>query len=81
MEDRIQTFCLLVLIILERRKSDAGEEDDGDDIDHGFQAHGDVSQAPGHVQKAAPGPPRTIAVATPAILPVPTREAVAIIRA
>ena len=34
-----------------------------------------------HIQKAAPGPPTTIAVATPAILPVPTREAVAIIRA
>ena len=34
-----------------------------------------------HIQKAAPGPPRMIAVATPAMLPVPTREAVAIISA
>ena len=27
-----------------------------------------------HIQNTAPGPPSTIAVATPAILPVPTRE-------
>ncbi len=27
-----------------------------------------------HIQKTAPGPPSTIAVATPAILPVPTLE-------
>src|SRR5699024_12413033 len=27
-----------------------------------------------HIQNTAPGPPNTIAVATPAILPVPTRE-------
>lgn len=28
-----------------------------------------------HIQKIAPGPPRFSATATPAILPVPTREA------
>ena len=28
-----------------------------------------------HIQNMAPGPPMTIAVATPARLPVPTREA------
>jgi len=28
-----------------------------------------------HIQKIAPGPPRYSATATPAILPVPTREA------
>ena len=28
-----------------------------------------------HIQNTAPGPPRAIAVATPARLPVPTREA------
>ena len=28
-----------------------------------------------HIQKMAPGPPRAIATATPARLPVPTREA------
>ena len=28
-----------------------------------------------HIQKMAPGPPITMAVATPARLPVPTREA------
>ena len=34
-----------------------------------------------HIQKTAPAPPRAMAVATPAMLPVPTREAVEIIRA
>ena len=29
-----------------------------------------------HIQKTAPGPPRQIAVDTPMMLPVPTREAV-----
>ena len=29
-----------------------------------------------HIQKTAPGPPATTAIATPAILPTPTREAV-----
>ena len=29
-----------------------------------------------HIQKTAPGPPAVMAIATPAILPVPTREAV-----
>ena len=29
-----------------------------------------------HIQKHAPGPPRQIAVETPTMLPVPTREAV-----
>ena len=34
-----------------------------------------------HIQKTAPGPPTAMAVATPAMLPVPTREAVETIRA
>ncbi|CPQ97237.1 Uncharacterised protein [Staphylococcus aureus] len=34
-----------------------------------------------HIQNTAPGPPSTIAVATPAILPVPTREAALIANA
>ena len=29
-----------------------------------------------HIQKTAPGPPTAMAVATPARLPVPTREAI-----
>ena len=29
-----------------------------------------------HIQKIAPGPPDTIAIAMPAILPTPTRDAV-----
>ena len=31
-----------------------------------------------HIQKIAPGPPETIAVAAPAILPVPTCAAIAV---
>ena len=34
-----------------------------------------------HIQNTAPGPPVAIAAAMPAMLPVPTREAVEIIRA
>ena len=34
-----------------------------------------------HIQKTAPGPPAAIAVAIPAIFPVPTRDAVEIISA
>ena len=34
-----------------------------------------------HIQKSAPGPPVAIAVATPAMLPVPTVAARAVIRA
>ena len=34
-----------------------------------------------HIQKMAPNPPRQIAVETPMILPVPTRDAVDTIRA
>src|SRR5699024_6350127 len=34
-----------------------------------------------HIQKTAPGPPRTIAVATPAIFPVPTRDAALMVTA
>ena len=34
-----------------------------------------------HIQKTAPAPPRAIAVATPAMLPTPTREAVETISA
>jgi hypothetical protein len=30
-------------------------------------------KAMAHIQKTAPGPPKAIAVATPAMLPVPTR--------
>jgi hypothetical protein len=33
------------------------------------------SSAETHIQKIAPGPPATIAVATPAILPVPAVDA------
>ena len=33
------------------------------------------SHAVTHIQKTAPGPPMLMAVATPAILPVPTRLA------
>ena len=34
-----------------------------------------------HIQNKAPGPPNAIAVATPAMLPVPTRPASDIVRA
>ncbi len=34
-----------------------------------------------HIQKIAPGPPAAMAVATPAKFPVPTREAVLIVKA
>ncbi len=34
-----------------------------------------------HIQNTAPGPPVAMAVATPAMLPVPTREAVETISA
>ena len=34
-----------------------------------------------HIQKHAPGPPMQIAVETPTILPVPTRDAVETISA
>ena len=34
-----------------------------------------------HIQNTAPGPPSTIAVATPAILPVPTRDPALIAKA
>ena len=34
-----------------------------------------------HIQNTAPGPPTAMAVATPAMLPVPTREAVETIMA
>ena len=34
-----------------------------------------------HIQKSAPGPPMAIAVATPAMLPVPTVAASAVISA
>jgi len=34
-----------------------------------------------HIQKIAPGPPKPIAVATPAILPVPTRPDSAMVSA
>src|SRR5699024_12555573 len=33
------------------------------------------NKATAHIQKTAPGPPKAIAVATPAILPTPTRPA------
>ncbi len=33
------------------------------------------SAATTHIQKMAPGPPRVRAIATPAMLPVPTRDA------
>ena len=33
-------------------------------------------KAMAHIQKTAPGPPVTMAIATPAMLPTPTREAV-----
>ena len=39
------------------------------------------SRAVSHIQNTAPGPPRQIAVEMPAILPVPTLEAVDTIRA
>ena len=34
-----------------------------------------------HIQKTAPGPPMLIARATPATLPVPTREAAEMVKA
>jgi len=34
-----------------------------------------------HTQKIAPGPPSVIAIATPVMFPVPTREASAIVKA
>ena len=34
-----------------------------------------------HIQKTAPGPPSVIAIATPAMFPVPTREASPIAKA
>ncbi|MNY67394.1 hypothetical protein D3C86_2049730 [compost metagenome] len=34
-----------------------------------------------HIQKIAPGPPRVMATATPAMLPVPTRAASEVHRA
>ncbi len=39
------------------------------------------SSAVTHIQKIAPGPPRQIAVDTPMMLPVPTRDAVEIMSA
>ena len=38
-------------------------------------------KATSHIQKTAPGPPRVTAIATPAMLPVPTREAMPIAKA
>ena len=38
-------------------------------------------RAMSHIQKTAPGPPVAMAVATPAMLPVPTRLAVDTMRA
>ena len=40
-------------------------------------AEAEPIKAISHIQKTAPGPPRAMAVATPAKLPVPTLEAVA----
>jgi hypothetical protein bant_01000171 len=34
-----------------------------------------------HIQKMAPGPPTVIAIATPAIFPIPTVDAMALIKA
>lgn len=34
-----------------------------------------------HIQKTAPGPPRAIAVPTPAMFPTPTRDAAEIVKA
>ena len=34
-----------------------------------------------HIQNTAPGPPRVIATATPATLPVPTRDAAEMVKA
>ncbi len=34
-----------------------------------------------HIQNTAPGPPRVMATATPAMLPVPTREAAEMVKA
>ena len=39
------------------------------------KAVADPTRAITHIQNTAPGPPTAIAVATPARLPVPTREA------
>ena len=45
------------------------------------KADAEPTSAMSHIQKMAPGPPRASAVATPARLPVPTREAVAMQKA
>ena len=39
------------------------------------------NRASSHIQNTAPGPPITIAMATPATLPVPTREAAEMVKA
>ena len=41
-----------------------------------MKADAEVMEAMTHIQNTAPGPPVAMAVATPAMLPVPTREAV-----
>lgn len=43
-----------------------------------MKAEADPIRAISHIQNIAPGPPNASAVATPARLPVPTLEAVAI---
>ena len=52
-EDGIQAFCFLRLIVVQRLKGNFAEKDDGNDVDDGFQSHGDVCKAPGHVQAVA----------------------------
>ena len=46
-----------------------------------MKADAPPSSAPSHIQNTAPTPPRQMAMETPAMLPVPTREAVEIISA
>lgn len=45
----IETGFFLFLIIRQRAERDAGEQQDRDDVDDGFEAHRDIGETPGEV--------------------------------
>ena len=48
MEDGIDALSFLGFVVLQGADRDTGQQQDHNDIDDGFDAHGDIRQAPGH---------------------------------
>ena len=49
-EDGIEPFGHLGLVVVECLKSYISKEHNGDDVDYRLETHGDVRKAPGHIQ-------------------------------